>query len=138
MLHPIVTFDTVLDCTGPKWPQMTSSHTGTLSIKVFVCGSGRAPPSFAGLWYITRLLLRVTHSTSPPGTDTQFNWLHRSSPLLLCCVDNSSVIIQSKFKRGAESLSVCFCLLLRQKQCACLIWCAHRRSSGFIAILSLD
>lgn len=82
MLHPMVTFKTVLDCAGPQQSQMTSSHTRTHSIKVFVCGSGRAPPSMAGLWYITRLLLRITQNTSLPGTDIQFNWLRHSSPVL--------------------------------------------------------
>lgn len=65
-------------CRSKTWSQVqTSFYTRTLSIKVFVCGSGRAPPSFAALWYITVvfLLLRVARNTSLPETDAKFYWL---------------------------------------------------------------
>lgn len=42
MLHPIVAVRV------PQLPQMTNAHTRILCA-VFVYGSGRAPPSFAGL-----------------------------------------------------------------------------------------
>lgn len=108
-------------CNCPTWPVLTLA----LFIKVFVCGSGRAPPSSAGLWYITLLLLRVTRSTSLPGTDTQLNWVCHCSPLL---VHSSCVVIQSTFKCGdgfrAARPCVRFRLHRRQKWCLFKFMCS--------------
>lgn len=66
MLHPIMTFNT-----SPRRPPLSPqiSWSGGL----FVCGSGRAPPSLAELWCIWLLRRRVTHNTPWPGTD---GWLY--------------------------------------------------------------
>lgn len=116
MLHPIVTFDTVLDCAGSQLPPgLTTSYTGTLSNKVFVCGSGRAPPSFAGV---------VVYYTASPQSNTQhipargrIYSLYGCVTVLLLLAHNSSDIIQRKLQCGdsfrAARMNVCFCLHCR-------------------------
>lgn len=62
--HVAPHFNRLLDGAGPRLPQMVTSHTKKHSKKVFVCSSGRAPPSSTGLWYLRLLFLTVTHNTS--------------------------------------------------------------------------
>lgn len=110
MLHPIVTSDRALGCANA--PDLTTSHSRTLFLEVFVCGGReRAPPS------LTRV---VVHYTTPPPQsstsllrmETLFIWVCRLFSSSSLC--SSSVVIQSEFKRGesfrAASTGVCFCL----------------------------
>lgn len=68
--HVAPHFGRLLDGAGPQLPRTITSHSKRRSNEVFVCSSGRAPPSFTGLW-----CLRLPHSnsnTSQPWTDTVF------------------------------------------------------------------
>lgn len=102
-------------CRFTTAPGLTTSYTGTLSNKVFVCGSGRAPPSFAGV---------VVYYTASPQSNTQhipargrIYSLYGCVTVLLLLAHNSSDIIQRKLQCGdsfrAARMNVCFCLHCR-------------------------
>lgn len=102
-------------CRFTTAPGLTTSYTRTLSNKVFVCGSGRAPPSFAGV---------VVYCTASPQSNTQhipargrIYSLYGCVTVLLLLAHNSSDIIQRKLQCGdsfrAARMNVCFCLHCR-------------------------
>lgn len=124
-------------------PDLTTSYSRTLFLKVFVCGGWErgTPPS------LTRVV--VCYTTPPPQNstsllrmETQFAWVCRLFSSFSLC--SSSVVIQSEFKRGdsfrAARTGVCFCLHRKRGeknvQFACNLGESRFKGSSWFVLMS--